>query len=210
LRAGDTGPNTGGMGAYSPAPVVDWRAMQTIRERVLEPCVAGLAKQGEPYTGVLYAGLMMTADGPKVVEFNCRFGDPETQALLPRLKTDLAPVLMACCDGTLDRHTLEWDESFCVSVALVSGGYPGDYEKGAVIEGITAAEEGGGAVVFHAGTKLADGKIVTNGGRVLNVTCSAPSIVTAIENAYAAVKKVRFDHMYFRSDIGQKARRHFS
>jgi len=201
----DRGPNTGGMGAYSPAPVVSDRMFEDIRRRILEPCVRGMAEAGTPYTGVLYAGLMITEEGPKVIEFNCRFGDPEVQVVLPRMKNDLVPVLLACCDGTLDRVSLEWEEGACVTVVMASGGYPGSYEKGKVIEGIPEAERDAGAIVFHAGTAVVNGKLVTNGGRVLNVTAKGGDIPGAIENAYQAVGKIHFEKAHFRKDIGKKA-----
>ncbi len=207
---GDKGPNTGGMGAYSPAPVVTDALFEEITRTILEPCVLGMARAGAPYTGVLYAGLMITRDGPKVIEFNCRFGDPEVQVVLPRMKNDLLPVLLACCDGTLGRVSLEWEEGACVTVVMASGGYPGPYEKGKVIEGVSDAEKKTGAVVFHAGTGIANGALVTNGGRVLNVTAKGSDIPRAIANAYAAVSKIRFDNAHYRTDIGKKALTHLS
>lgn len=204
----DDGPNTGGMGAYSPAPVVTDSMFEDICRTILEPCVRGMAEAGTPYKGVLYAGLMITQEGPKVIEFNCRFGDPEVQAVLPRMKNDLVPVLLACCDGTLEQVSLEWEEGACVTVVMASGGYPGPYEKGKRIEGIAEAESGGGAIVFHAGTALADGKLVTNGGRVLNVTAMGEDIPGAIAKAYQAVGKIHFEEAHFRTDIGKKALKH--
>jgi phosphoribosylamine--glycine ligase len=202
---GDQGPNTGGMGAYSPAPVVDAAMEQEILHTILEPCVAGMADEGRPYRGVLYAGLMMTDRGPKVVEFNCRFGDPETQAVLPRMKSDLPPILMACCEGTLDSTRIEWGEGACVSVAMASGGYPGPYEKGKPISGIERAEEECGVKVFHAGTKRLGGSLVTAGGRVLNVTATGSDIADAIDRAYRAVGRIHFEKAHFRTDIGHRA-----
>ncbi len=208
---GDTGPNTGGMGAYSPAPVITPEVFQTIEDAVTAPCVRAMASEGNPYRGVLYAGLMLTPAGPetlpapRVVEFNCRFGDPETQVLLPRMKSDLLPLLLASCDGTLWRHTIRWREDPCVSVVMTSGGYPGPYEKGKVIEGIEAAEALEGVQVFHAGTKEEDGRLVTAGGRVLNVTATGKDIASAIDKAYAAVDLIHFEDAHYRTDIGQKA-----
>jgi phosphoribosylamine--glycine ligase len=180
--------------------------LQEIQRLVLQPCVDGMAAEGALYRGVLYAGLMITADGPKVIEFNCRFGDPETQVVLPRMKTDLITPLLACCSGTLDQVRLEWNEGACVSIVMASGGYPGPYEKGLVISGLDDAEVGG-ALVFHAGTALREGEVVTNGGRVLNVTATGDNIPGAIRNAYQAVRQIRFKGAHYRGDIGQKALR---
>jgi phosphoribosylamine--glycine ligase len=202
---GDEGPNTGGMGAYSPAPVVTEAVMAEVSERVLRPCIEGMAREGCPYTGVLYAGLMITDAGPKVIEFNCRFGDPETQVVLPRLRGDFAGMLMACCDGGIEQSSAEWAEGACVTVVMASGGYPGSYEKGRAINGIEDAERDTDVMVFHAGTKEADGTLVTNGGRVLNVTARAGDIESAITKAYEAVAKITFEGAMFRRDIGQKA-----
>lgn len=202
---GDEGPNTGGMGAYSPAPVVTPELFEEIEATVLRPCVEGMAQDGRPYTGLLYAGLMIGASGPKVVEFNCRFGDPETQVVLPRMQSDIMPYLLACVDGTLDGMTIDWDDGACVSVVMASGGYPGSYEKGKAISGIDSAESLDGVQVFHAGTKLDGGALVTNGGRVLNVTALGENIEAGIEKAYAAVERIAFDDAHYRSDIGRKA-----
>ncbi|MEK7795056.1 MAG: phosphoribosylglycinamide synthetase C domain-containing protein, partial [Candidatus Hydrogenedentota bacterium] len=166
------------------------------------------AKEGAAYRGVLYAGLMITADGPKVIEFNCRFGDPETQVVLPRMKSDLLPLLLACCDGTLDQHSVEWHDAACVTVVMASGGYPGAYEKGKMIAGITAAERLEGVQVFHAGTKVTDGRLVTNGGRVLNVTATGVDIPNAIARAYEAVACISFEGAHYRKDIGRSALAH--
>ncbi|MCH8204462.1 MAG: phosphoribosylamine--glycine ligase [Candidatus Hydrogenedentes bacterium] len=207
LLDGDEGPNTGGMGAYSPAPVVSAELYPEIEATVLRPCVEGLASEGCPYKGLLYAGLMITESGPKVVEFNCRFGDPETQVVLPRMKSDIVPYLMACIDGTLEGMDVEWEDGACVAVVMASGGYPGAYEKGKVITGIEAAERVAGVQVFHAGTKTEDGALVTNGGRVLGITANGDSIESAIEKAYSAVREIAFDGAHYRNDIGQKALR---
>ena len=204
---GDEGPNTGGMGAYSPAPVVTPELFKEIESTILRPCVEGLASEGRPYQGLLYAGLMIADSGPRVVEFNCRFGDPETQVVLPRMKSDIVPYLMACIDGTLDGMDVEWEDGACVAVVMASGGYPGAYEKGKVITGIEAAEGTGGVQVFHAGTKVESGALVTNGGRVLNVTANGDSIESAIQKAYEAVARIAFDGAQYRTDIGQKALR---
>ncbi len=205
---GDLGPNTGGMGAYSPAPVVTPALMDEIQRTVLQPCVDGMASDGSPYIGVLYAGLMITKDGPKVVEFNCRFGDPETQVVLPRLTTDLVDVAEACCLGKLDRIDLTYTPNPCAAVVLASGGYPGDYAKGLPISGIEAADAIEGVTVFHAGTRDADGQLVTQGGRVLAVSALGEDLQDALDHAYAGVKAITFEGMQYRTDIGQKAFKH--
>lgn len=201
----DEGPNTGGMGAYSPAPVVTADMLRDIQRTVLEPCVAGMAEEGMPYVGTLYAGLMITSAGPKVIEFNVRFGDPETQVVLPQMKGDLVPVLLACCEGTLDKTPVEWNDGACVSVVMASGGYPKSYEKGKVIEGIDVAERETGVVVFHAGTRRDGARVLTSGGRVLNVTATGPDIASTIAKAYEGVRRIHFEKAHYRTDIGQKA-----
>lgn len=201
---GDTGPNTGGMGAYSPAPLVTDELFAEIRERVLEPCISGLAQGGIPYRGILYAGLMIGDRGIRVVEFNCRFGDPEAEVVLPRMKSDLLPVLLACCDATLDEVSLDWDDRACVTVVMASSGYPGKYAKGIPISGIDTAEQRD-CVVFQAGTACPDGQLVTNGGRVLAVTALDSSIAGAIAKAYAGVTEISFEGAQYRTDIGRKA-----
>lgn len=201
----DEGPNTGGMGAYSPAPVVTAEMLIEIERTVLQPTVSGMAAEGVPYKGVLYAGLMITPSGPKVIEFNVRFGDPETQVVLPQMKSDMVAVLLACCNGTLDKQPVEWADGACVTVVMASGGYPKDYEKGKAIAGIGAAEKEDGVKVFHAGTKRKDGHLVTSGGRVLNVTAFGSDIAATIDKAYRAVGKVSFEGAHFRTDIGKKA-----
>ncbi|MDD5459509.1 MAG: phosphoribosylamine--glycine ligase [Phycisphaerae bacterium] len=202
---GDTGPNTGGMGAYSPAPIVTEKLLSQINKEVLVPIVDGMNRSGSPYKGVLYAGLMLTAGGPRVLEFNVRFGDPETQPILMRLKSDLLEVMLAVCGGRLDEITLKWDQRPAVCIVMASGGYPGDYEKGKVITGIEEAEELGDVVVFHAGTALKDGKVVTSGGRVLGVTALGDTIENAQRQAYKAVDKIKFEGAYYRKDIAAKA-----
>jgi len=201
----DQGPNTGGMGAYSPAPVITPALQEEIVNTILAPCLDGMAHEGIPYKGILYAGLMITKNGPKVVEFNCRFGDPETQVVLPQMKGDLTPVLIACCDGTLDRVAIEWANRACVTVVMASGGYPRDYAKGKVITGIGEAQANPNVIVFHAGTRLKNGDLVTNGGRVLNVTATGPDIASTIARAYEAVGKICFEDAHFRNDIGRRA-----
>jgi len=203
----DKGPNTGGMGAYSPAPVVTKPVMEQISRDILAPCVAGMAKEGMPYKGILYAGLIVTDDGPKVIEFNARFGDPETQAILPRMTTDIVPLFLACCDGKLEQQKIEYSDWPCVTVVMASGGYPGAYKKGMPIEGIDAAEALGDVVVFQAGVKQERGDLYTAGGRVLNVTAMAPDLPAAIEKAYEAVRRIHFDGAHYRTDIGEKALR---
>jgi phosphoribosylamine---glycine ligase len=201
---GDSGPNTGGMGAYSPAPLVSDALFETIRQQILEPCIRGMAAEGSPYRGVLYAGLMIGAEGPKVIEFNCRFGDPEAEVILPRMKSDLVPLLLACSGGSLEGQHVAWDSRACVTVIMASGGYPGAYPKGVPIHGIEDVEHEG-VVVFQAGTGMNDGQLVTNGGRVLAVTALAEGIPNAIEKAYAAVQGIHFEGAHYRTDIGRKA-----
>jgi phosphoribosylamine--glycine ligase len=202
---GDTGSNTGGMGAYSPAPVVTEEMMNRITREILVPVVDGMNRNGTPYRGVLYAGLMITGGGPRVLEFNVRFGDPETQPMLMRLKSDLLEVCLAVCEGRLDEVTLEWDRRPAVCVVMASGGYPGDYEKGKTITGLDEAEQLEDVVVFHAGTVIKDGDIVTNGGRVLGVTALGRQIVEAKARAYEAINRIKFDGAYWRRDIADKA-----
>jgi len=202
---GDQGPNTGGMGAYSPAPVVTDEIHERIMEKVLRPIIYGMGEEGRPYQGVLYAGLMIHEGHPKVLEFNARFGDPETQPVLMRMRGDIVPVLEACMRGTLSRHRIEWDNRAAVCVVMASKGYPGDYEKGKIIEGLQEVSRIDGVSVFHAGTTLKDGQIITHGGRVLGVTGLGEDIPRAIERTYQAVKKISWDGVYYRTDIGQKA-----
>ena len=205
---GDTGPNTGGMGAYSPAPVVSDAMMDQISRDVFVPIVDGMNRNGTPYKGVLYAGIMVTAGGPRVLEFNVRFGDPETQPLLIRLKSDLLEVMLAVCDGRLDKVDLVWDKRPAVCVVMASGGSPGSYEKGKTITGIEDAEQDDAITVFHAGTKNTESGLVTNGGRVLNVTAMGSDIPAAIDKAYQAVDRIHFDSAHWRTDIGKKALAH--
>jgi len=202
---GDKGPNTGGMGAYSPAPVVTDEIMERVIREVLVPTVHGMAKADRPYKGVLYAGIMVTAQGPKVLEFNVRMGDPETQPLLVRLESDIVPLLEAVIDGTLDEQELRWDERSAVCVVMASGGYPGKYEKGKVISGLDEAAKEPDAVVFHAGTAEKDGNIVTAGGRVLGVTALGDTIKDAIDHAYKVAGLITWDGVQYRRDIGAKA-----
>ena len=201
---GDKGPNTGGMGTYAPAPVVNNKMMELIQNQILMPVIDAMNKEGKKYQGCLYAGLMITSDGPKVIEFNARFGDPETQVVLPLLKSDLAEIMLACTDGTLKDKNIEWDNRAAVCVVLSAGGYPRKYNKGDIITGLDEASKAG-ALVFHAGTKEKDGRIATNGGRVLGVVSLGKDIKDAIKNTYEDVKLIKFDNMYFRRDIAQKA-----
>ncbi len=201
----DQGPNTGGMGAYSPAPVVTDRLMEQIDVEILRPFVAGLRQEGIVYKGVLYAGVMVTKQGPKVLEFNARFGDPETQPILMRMKSDIVPVFEAVIDGKLDDREILWDERAAVCVVLAAGGYPGKYEKGVPITGIDKTEQLDDVMVFHAGTTTRNSQLVTSGGRVLGVTALGDGIKFAIDKAYRAVKMIKFDGMQYRRDIGKKA-----
>lgn len=202
---GDEGPNTGGMGTYAPAPVMTDVLRLKAVEHVLKPVVEAMAKEGMPYQGCLYAGLMIKGDSVKVVEFNCRFGDPETQVVLPLLNSDLAEIMLACATGTLDQVDVEWSDKAAVCVVMASGGYPESYEKGKEFTGLEAAAEDVDVVVFHAGTKADGEKILTNGGRVLGVTAVDNSIKEARDRAYAAVEKIKFDKVFYRKDIAWRA-----
>ena len=202
---GDEGPNTGGMGTYAPAPVMTDILRLKATELILKPVVEAMAKEGTPYQGCLYAGLMIKGDSVKVVEFNCRFGDPETQVVLPLLDGDLAEIMLACATGTLDKAEVAWHDKAAVCVVMASGGYPESYEKGKEITGLAAAEEDKDVVVFHAGTKESEGKIVTSGGRVLGVTAVDSSIKAARDRAYAAVEKIAFEKNFYRKDIAWRA-----
>ena len=201
---GDRGPNTGGMGTYAPAPVMTPEMTERAVEEILKPTIAAMAKEGRVYRGCLYLGLMVTADGPKVVEFNARFGDPETQVVLPLLDSDLVAIMCACADGTLADVPIRWKDGAAVCVVLASGGYPGHYEKGQEIHGLADAEAMG-ALVFHAGTAMKDGKLVTNGGRVLGVVGRGTDISSAVDSAYAAATKISFKDAYYRKDIAHRA-----
>jgi phosphoribosylamine--glycine ligase len=208
IGEGDTGPNTGGMGCYSPVPVFTDEIYQEAVEKILQPTIEGLRNEGIIYRGALYAGLMLTPEGPKVLEYNCRFGDPETQVILPRLESDLLPLLMACADKStfpgmpdLKEVPCEWTEQAAMCVILSAGGYPSDYRKNDVITGLEAAAQDG-AVVFHAGTRSQDHQILTSGGRVLGVTALGDGFLQARERCYRAVEKIHFEGAYFRRDIG--------
>ncbi|MGA1866804.1 MAG: phosphoribosylamine--glycine ligase [Thermoplasmatota archaeon] len=202
----DEGPNTGGMGAYSPAPVITEDLSSRIYDEILVPTIRGMKAEGHPYEGILYAGLMITEEGPKVIEFNCRFGDPEAQAVIPRLATDFIKPILACCDGTLDKVKLRWSRNSCVCVVMASGGYPGPYTKGHGVSGLDKVEKIENMIVFHAGTRQEeDGSIITSGGRVLGITALGPNIKDTIRMAYKGVRKVEFKDSYYRTDIGKKA-----
>jgi phosphoribosylamine--glycine ligase len=213
---GDKGPNTGGMGAYSPAPVVSDRLMAEIDVNILKPFVSGMRQEGIDYKGVIYAGIMVTKKGPMVLEFNARFGDPETQPIMLRMKSDIIPIMEAIIDGKLDDRFIEWDERAAVCVVLAAGGYPGKYEKGIPIDGLDKTDQLENVVVFHAGTRLDQRQqtkdcrpqVVTSGGRVLGVTALGDSIKFAIDKAYRAVDLIHFKGMQYRKDIGKKALKH--
>ena len=202
---GDQGPNTGGMGAYSPAPVVTPEVYNRIMMEVIEPTVKGMAEDGRPYTGFLYAGVMIDEQGaPRVVEYNCRFGDPETQPILMRLQSDLIPLCEAALDGKLDTVQAQWDPRAAVGVVLAAGGYPDAYQKGAVIYGLEHADSDG-AKIFHAGTALDNGDVVTAGGRVLCATALGETVAEAQSKAYSTVEKIKWQDMYYRNDIAYRA-----
>jgi phosphoribosylamine--glycine ligase len=202
---GDQGPNTGGMGAYSPAPVVTPALYDEIIKKVIEPTIRGMAEEGCPYTGILYAGLMIKNGCLRVLEFNARFGDPEAQPLLMRMKSDIVPVLLACAQGRLEKKTLEWHDKAAVCVVMASGGYPGSYEKGFEITGLEKASTIEDLMVFHAGTQKKNGKFLNSGGRVLGVTGLGTTIGEAIEKAYSGVRNISWKDVRYRTDIGRKA-----
>jgi phosphoribosylamine--glycine ligase len=204
---GDAGPNTGGMGCYAPSPYLPPELIEEARVRVLQPTVDGMRRRGMPYVGILYAGLMLTARGMRVLEFNCRFGDPETQVLLPLLENDLVDILLACVEGRLDEIEVRWKPAHTICVVKASGGYPGAYEKGKVITGVAEADALPDTVVFHAGTKLVNGKLVTAGGRVLAVTSVGDTLAEARARAYAGVALIDFEGAQNRSDIAAGAGR---
>jgi len=201
---GDKGPNTGGMGAYAPAPIADAELMAEIGEKIIQAAIDAMREEGCPYTGLLYAGLMITDEGPKIIEFNCRFGDPETQVVLPLVDADLADLLNATIDGTIGKKSVEPPEQYAVCVILASGGYPGSYEKGKEIHGLENIQPGRRKIVFHAGTRLENAKLYTNGGRVLCMTGLNHELRGAKEIAYSLSETVHFEKMYYRTDIGNK------
>jgi phosphoribosylamine--glycine ligase len=198
----DEGPNTGGMGTYSPVPHIPQSVVDEAIERIVRPTARAMVREGRPFRGVLYAGLMITEQGPKTIEFNARFGDPETQVVLPRLKTDLIDILMATVNGRLDQMDIRWSGQAAVCVILASGGYPGSYPKGLPIEGLDKVER---SLVFHAGTALQDGQLVTSGGRVLGVTALGDDLAAARAQAYADAERIRFEGRHYRTDIAGKA-----
>ncbi len=202
---GDTGPNTGGMGAYSPAPVVDAGLETQVMESVVKPIVRAMADDGAPFVGILFVGLMLTADGPQVLEFNVRFGDPEAQVLMMRLKSDLAPALLAAVDGMLDQFSLRWRDDTALCVVMAANGYPSDYRRGTEIRNLEAAGKDGDVMIFHAGTARTNGKLVADGGRVLGVTARARTVAQARDRAYEAVAKVDWPDGFWRTDIGWRA-----
>ena len=205
IGEGDVGLNTGGMGAYAPAPVITPELFDEIVQRIMKPTIRALASEGRPYKGVLFGGIIVTPDGPKVIEFNCRLGDPEAQVVLPLLKTDLVDIVTAVCAGSVADLAIECDDRAATCVVMASGGYPEAYTTGFPISGIDRAEALGDVVVFHAGTAYRDRQLVTNGGRVIGVTAIGDSIQSSIAHAYKAVGKIAFDNAYFRRDIGHRA-----
>ena len=203
---GDQGPNTGGMGAYSPAPVFTDLMRQKVRDKIMFPLVCAMKAEGRPYQGIIYAGLMLTKLGPKILEFNARFGDPETQPLLVRMESDIIPLFEACIDGTLEQCDLKWKPETSVCVVMAAKGYPGSYEKGKEISGLDEAGALPDVVVFHAGTKGEGSKVLTNGGRVLGITATGPDTPSAIAKAYEAVSKIKWDGIHYRKDIAARGR----
>ena len=201
---GDKGPNTGGMGTYAPAPVVTSEIMQRVQKEILEPVINAMQAEGHEYKGCLYAGLMITSEGPKVVEFNARFGDPETQVVLPLLESDLGEIMLACVNGTLADMQIKWSDKAAVCVVMSAGGYPAKYNKGDEITGLDKAKDAG-LLVFHAGTAKKDDKIVTNGGRVLGVVDIGDDIKSAVDKVYQNIDLIKFDNVYYRKDIAHRA-----
>ncbi len=207
ISDGDIGPNTGGMGAYAPAPVMTEELNRIVYDKILLPTIKAMKKEGHPFKGCLYAGLMITKNGPKVVEFNCRFGDPETEAVLPLLDSDLGEIMLACAKGTLKKETVEWKKACAVDVVLASEGYPATHSAGEEITGLEEAKETG-CLLFHAGTARKNGKFIVNGGRVLNVVAVAPTLKEARDKAYEGVSKISWKGMQYRHDIADKGLKH--
>jgi len=199
---GDQGPNTGGMGSYSPPGFFDEKMVDRVRATILEPTVRAMAEEGKPYRGVLYAGLMVTEEGPKALEFNARFGDPENQVMLPRLESDLVDIMLAVIEGRLDKIEVKWSDEACVGVVMASGGYPGSYQTGFPIEGLDRVGED--VLVFHAGTKARKGKILTDGGRVLTVAATGKTMVEAREKVYSNIPRIHFEGCHYRKDIAAR------
>lgn len=202
---GDTGPNTGGMGAYSPAPVMTEDMCKRVMDEIITPTVHAMKEMGHPYKGVFFAGLMITESGPKLIEYNCRFGDPECQVLMSRMNSDFLPVLKAAAEGDLTGQGIDWDDSAALTVVMAADGYPGSYQKGTEIRGLTKAESADGTKVFHAGTKQEDGHFLAVGGRVLNVTARGENVTAAQKAAYEAVDKLDWENGFCRRDIGWRA-----
>ncbi len=202
---GDTGLNTGGMGAYSPAPIATQEVLEITDRDIIKPTIDGMKAEGYPYKGILYVGLMITKEGPKVVEYNCRFGDPECQVIIPRMKSDLLEVIASCTEGKLQETAINFDDQYRCAVVMASGGYPESYEKGKVITGIDEVED---AIIFHAGTKTENVTLVSNGGRVLNVVGSGETLQKAIDQSYSEINKINFDKAFYRSDVGAKGLKH--
>ena len=205
IGEGDVGLNTGGMGAYAPAPVITPELFDEIAQRIMKPTIRALASEGRPYRGILFGGIIVTPDGPKVIEFNCRMGDPEAQVVLPLLKTDLVDIIFAVCDGAVANLDIELDDRAATCVVMASGGYPEAYTTGFPISGIDRAEALGDVAVFHAGTAYRDRQLVTNGGRVIGVAAIGDTVQSSIARAYEAVGEIDFDNAYFRRDIGHRA-----
>lgn len=205
INEGDQGPNTGGMGAYAPAPVITQELIERVKREILEPTIAGMAAEGRSYKGILYAGLIITAEGPKVIEFNCRFGDPETQVVLPLLRSDLIDTALACIQERLSPEQVDIKPGAAVCVVMAAPGYPGSYPKGLPISGLESACSIQDIMVWHAGTVLKEGQLVTDGGRVLNVIAAAPDIATAVKKVYAAAEKIFFAGAHYRRDIAYRA-----
>ncbi len=199
---GDKGPNTGGMGVVAPLPWIT-SEVEIVREKIVEPLLKALSNEGTPFKGLLYPGIMVTKDGPKVIEFNARFGDPETESYMRLLKSDLVEIMLACIDGTLEKAKIEWEKGAAATVVLASGGYPGSYQKEIPIKGLENLDKD--EIVFHAGTKIKNGKLVTSGGRVLDITATGKSLEEALKKAYGTVNKINFDGIQYRKDIGQKS-----
>lgn len=202
---GDVGPNTGGMGAYSPAPIMDTHMIQRTISEIIMPTVKGMAAEGRPFKGVLFAGLMITKKGPELIEYNVRFGDPECQTLMMRLETDVVPALMACADGNVNQIDVQWSEMTALNVVMAANGYPGSYEKNTVIKNLEDAGSADNVMIFHAGTKKIDDQILATGGRVLNITALSPTVSSAKKDAYAAVDKINWVDGFCRRDIGWRA-----
>ena len=202
---GDTGLNTGGMGAYSPAPIATQEILEITDRDIIKPTIDGMKAEGYPYQGILYVGLMITDEGPKVVEYNCRFGDPECQVIIPRMKSDLLEVIASCTEGKLQETVIDFDNQYRCTVVMASGGYPESYEKGKEITGIDNIEN---AIVFHAGTKTENGTLLSNGGRVLNVVGSGVTLQEAIDQSYSEINKLHFDRAFYRGDVGAKGLKH--